>query len=232
MRTAVPEQPSAHLSPLKQIAQTKDEVLIEGEGLVTWRVDLVNSMPESFRKNPGVRAVFEAYMDDAMRENEPCAPQVVVENEVDSEPCPPWEFVYYNRMVYGDNVPKPDLDALKGCDCLGPCNPRNKKCACVQRQARYFAEHLGEDGYSGFGCDEDGVIKYHGGAIFGCNSKCSCDLECSNKVRDLSCCLCPADMIQVLQQGRKYAISIKKTRTKGWGGCTFSSRRVLLIRWH
>jgi histone-lysine N-methyltransferase SUV39H len=182
MRPAVPEQPGSDLSPSKQIAQTKDEILIPGEELVTWRVDLVNSMPESYRKNPGCRAVFEAYMDDAMRENEPRAPQIRVENDVDSEPCPPWEFVYYNRMVYGTNVPKPDLDALEGCDCLGPCDPENKDCACVRRQERYFAENPGLDEYSGFGFQQDGEIKYHGGAIFGCNSKCTCDLECPNKV--------------------------------------------------
>ncbi|CAE7190481.1 unnamed protein product, partial [Rhizoctonia solani] len=203
LRPPVPDEPSQNLSPSKQRAQAKDQVLIQGEELVTWRVDLVNSMPESFRKNGGSRAVFEAYMDDAMRLNEPCAPAIRVENAVDSEPCPPWEFVYYNTMVYGANVPKPDLDALEGCDCLGPCDPTNQNCACVRRQEQYYAE-AGEvmDEFTGFGCTEEGMIKCHGGAVFGCNSRCSCDLECSNKV---------------LQQGRQYDIAIRKTKGKGWG---------------
>ncbi|CAE6496030.1 unnamed protein product [Rhizoctonia solani] len=185
LRPPVPDEPSQDLSPSKQRAQVKDEVLIQGDPLITWRVDLVNSMPDSFRKNGGVRAVFEAYMDDAMRFNEPCAPAIRVENTVDAEPCPPWEFVYYNTMVYGTNVPKPDLDALEGCDCLGPCDPENQDCACVRRQERYYAEAGGDEmaGTTGFGCAEDGTIKYQNGAVFGCNSRCSCDLECSNKVR-------------------------------------------------
>ncbi|CAE6451832.1 unnamed protein product [Rhizoctonia solani] len=203
LRPPVPDEPSQNLSPSKQRAQNKEEVLIPGDELVTWRVDLVNSMPESYRKNVGVRAVFEAYMDDAMRLTEPCASAIPVENMVDSEPCPPWEFVYYNTMVYGTNVPKPDLDALEGCDCLGPCDPENQDCSCVRRQEQYYAEYGGDmDGTTGFGCAEDGTIKYQNGAVFGCNSKCSCDLECSNKV---------------LQQGRKYDIAIRKTKGKGWG---------------
>ncbi|CAE6346327.1 unnamed protein product, partial [Rhizoctonia solani] len=194
LRPPVPDEPSQNLSPSKQRAQNKDEVIIPGDELVTWRVDLVNSMPESYRKSSGVRAVFEAYMDDAMRLTEPCASAIRVENMVDSEPCPPWEFVYYNTMVYGTNVPKPDLDALEGCDCLGPCDPENQDCSCVRRQERYYAEYGGDmDGTTGFGCAEDGTIKYQNGAVFGCNSKCSCDLECSNKV------------------------DILKTKGKGWG---------------
>ncbi|CAE6505965.1 unnamed protein product [Rhizoctonia solani] len=204
LRPPVPDEPSQDVSPSKQRAQVKDEVLIQGDKLVTWRVDLVNSMPESYRKNGGARAVFEAYMDDAMRLTEPCASAIKVENTVDSEPCPPWEFVYYNTMLYGANVPKPDLDALEGCDCLGPCDPENQDCACVRRQERYYAELGGEAtaDTTGFACTENGMIKYHSGAVFGCNSRCSCDLECSNKV---------------LQQGRKYDISIRKTPGKGWG---------------
>ncbi|CAE6444876.1 unnamed protein product [Rhizoctonia solani] len=204
LRPPVPDEPSQDLSPSKQRAQVKDEVLIQGDKIVTWRVDLVNSMPESYRKSGGARAVFEAYMDDAMRLNEPCAPAIKVENMVDSEPCPPWEFVYYNTMLYGANVPKPDLDALEGCDCLGPCDPENQDCSCVRRQERYYVESGGEAtaDTTGFACAENGMIKYHSGAVFGCNSRCSCDLECSNKV---------------LQQGRKYDIAIRKTLGKGWG---------------
>ncbi|KAF8750918.1 SET protein [Rhizoctonia solani] len=213
LRPPVPDEPSQNLSPSKQRAQIKDEVIIPGDELVTWRVDLVNSMPDSYRKSIGVRAVFEAYMDDAMRLTEPCASAIQVENMVDSEPCPPWEFVYYNTMLYGTNVPKPDLDALEGCDCLGPCDPENQDCSCVRRQERYYAEYGGDmDGTTGFGCAEDGTIKYQNGAVFGCNSKCSCDLECSNKV---------------LQQGRKYDISIRKTKGKGWGGhCVFAKENI------
>lgn len=182
IRPAVPDSPSVHLSPSKQLAQRKDAVLIEGEELVTWRVDLVNSMPESYRNRIGCRAVFEAFIEDAMRHNEPCAPEITVENEVDSQPCPPWEFVYYNRMVYGTNVPRPDPNVLEGCDCLGPCDPENKDCACVRRQEKYFEDNPGLSDFSGFAFKVDGTIKYHNGAVFGCNSKCSCDLECQNKV--------------------------------------------------
>ncbi|KAF8597511.1 SET domain-containing protein [Ceratobasidium sp. AG-I] len=202
IRPAVPDSPSLHLSPSKQLAQRKDAVLIEGEELVTWRVDFVNSMPDSYRNSLGSRAAFEAFIEDAVRENEPCAPEITIENEVDHQPCPPWEFIYYNRMVYGTNVPRPNPNALQGCDCLGPCDPTNRNCACVRRQEQYFEENPGLSDFSGFAFKPDGTIKYHNGAVFGCNSKCSCDLECQNKV---------------LQQGRKHAITIKKTKAKGWG---------------
>ncbi|KAG9120594.1 hypothetical protein FRC07_003848 [Ceratobasidium sp. 392] len=202
LRPSVPDSPSAHLSPSKQLAQKKNEIVIPGEKLDTWRVDLVNSMPESYRNDPSVRVVFEAFMDEAMRENEPCAPAIPVENEVDGQPCPPWEFVYCNRVLYGENVPRPDRDALVGCDCLGPCNPENKDCACVQKQEEYFAANAGLDGYSGFAFNEDGTIRFDHGVVYGCNSKCSCDLECRNKV---------------WQQGRKHRVTIRKTKAKGWG---------------
>lgn len=190
IRPAVPDSPSLHLSPSKQLAQRKDASLIEGEELDTWRVDFVNSMPESFRTGLRSRVVFEAFIEDGVRENEPCAPAITVENEVDSQPCPPWEFVYYNRMVYGTNVPRPDPNALQGCDCLGPCDPTNKNCACVRRQEKYFEDNPGLSDFSGFAFKSDGTIKYHNGAVFGCNSKCSCEPDCQNKVS--STCIYPA----------------------------------------
>jgi histone-lysine N-methyltransferase SUV39H len=182
VRPSVPDSPSTNLSPSKQLAQKKHEVLIPGEVLETWRVDLVNSMPESYRNSPGIRVVFQAFMDQMMRENEPSAPEIPIENEVDKQPCPPWEFVYCNRVLYGENVPRPDRDALEGCDCLGPCNPENKDCACVRRQEAYFAQNENVSEFSGFAFSPNGTIKYHGGAVFGCNSKCTCDPECQNKV--------------------------------------------------
>ncbi|KAG9093778.1 hypothetical protein FS749_013757 [Ceratobasidium sp. UAMH 11750] len=202
VRPSVPDSPSAHLSPSKQLAQKKNEVVIPGEELETWRVDIVNHMPQSYRDNPGIRVVFEGFMDEAMRENEPCAPAIPVENKVDDQPCPPWEFVYCNRVLYGQNVPRPDHDALVGCDCLGPCNPNNKDCACVQKQEAWLATSDALSDYSGFAFDENGTLRFHHGAIFGCNSKCTCDLECRNKV---------------WQQGRKHKVVLRKTKEKGWG---------------
>ncbi|CAE6507904.1 unnamed protein product [Rhizoctonia solani] len=57
LRPPVPDEPSQNLSPSKQRAQIKDEVLIQGDELITWRVDLVNSMPESYRKSGRFRGV-------------------------------------------------------------------------------------------------------------------------------------------------------------------------------
>ncbi|KAG8733822.1 hypothetical protein FRC12_018743 [Ceratobasidium sp. 428] len=202
VRPPVPDSPPSDISPSKQLAQKKNEIVIPGEKIDTWRVDIVNSMPESYRNNPNVRVVFEGFMDEAIRENEPCAPAIPVENDVDNQPCPPWEFVYCNRVLYGENVPRADRDALVGCDCLGPCNPNNKDCACVKKQEAYFSGTEELSDVSGFAFNEDGTIRFHHGAIFGCNSKCSCDLECRNKV---------------WQQGRKHKVAIRKTKEKGWG---------------
>ncbi|KAG8720934.1 hypothetical protein FRC08_017171 [Ceratobasidium sp. 394] len=188
--------PTTHLSLSKQPAENPT---IPGEELETWRVDIINN---SYPGRSGPRGTFEGFMDEAMRENEPCAPAIPVENRVDDQPCPPWEFIYCNRVLYGQNVPRPDHDALVGCNCLGPCNPNNKDCSCVQKQEAWLAASQGLSDYSGFAFDENSRIRFHHGAVFGCNSKCTCDLECRNKV---------------WQQGRKHKVVLRKTKLKGWG---------------
>ncbi|QRW21803.1 heat shock protein 70 kDa 12A [Rhizoctonia solani] len=148
--TTSPRRTFPESLPIKAACANQRRGHHPGDELVTWRVDLVNSMPDSYRKSIGVR-VFEAYMDDAMRLTEPCASAIQVENMVDSEPCPPWEFVYYNTMLYGTNVPK-----LIGC------------AGRVRFALRYYAEYGGDmDGTTGFGCAEDGTIKYQNGRCLG-----------------------------------------------------------------
>ncbi|KAG8678545.1 hypothetical protein FRC09_019752, partial [Ceratobasidium sp. 395] len=183
--------------------------VIPAEEIDTSLVDYINSLSEMYRSDPNTRFVFEGIMEEAMRENEPCAPAITVENNVDAQPCPPWEFVYCNRVLYGENVPRPDRDSLEGCDCLGPCNPANKDCVCVRKQEVFCAESKELLDVTGFAFNKDGTVKFHLGAVFGCNSKCSCDLECRNKV---------------WQQGRKHKVVIRKTKEKGWG--VFAGERI------
>lgn len=121
--------------------------------------------------------VFEAEIRANTADDEPYAPPVHIVNEVDDEPTPPLEFYYSNLMWHGEGVPKPDHDNLPGCDCIGPCDPASKTCACVKRQ-RDFKWDRG-----GFIYDKKGKLRATEYPIFECNMNCACSEECMNRVR-------------------------------------------------
>jgi histone-lysine N-methyltransferase SUV39H len=138
--------------------------------------DSVNRLSEYTRRNPGLRDVFRAYMLENIMDDEANAPDIEVINNVDLEPTPLFEFVYSNRIWYGEGVPLPDYSKLKGCGCIGKCDPKSKTCLCAQRQRKYCDM---EDGYV---YDKFGRLKHPGYPIFECNEMCSCDDECRNRV--------------------------------------------------
>ena len=143
--------------------------------------DHINSQPEEVRMLGELREVFEAMILENTADDERDAPPIMVQNNVDGEPTPPWEFWYSNKMWHGAGVPDPDMKNLKGCDCLGGCNPKNKACACAQRQFQV----IGDKKASEFAYDKNGRLKFPGFPIFECNNTCLCGPECMNRV----CCL-------------------------------------------
>ncbi|KAG8899283.1 hypothetical protein FRC01_010599, partial [Tulasnella sp. 417] len=155
--------------------------------------DSMNQIIIGLAEDPSRRAIFQ----EMIRTRDRGAPPITVVNDVDKEPCPPFEFDWTNQMLFGAGVPRKDKD-LKGCDCLGPCDPYSKTCACIVRQ-NYW---LGEIGEGGFAYGPDGQIMFCNAAVFECNEACGCTEDCQNRV---------------VQNGRKFKLLLKKTRNKGWG---------------
>ncbi|KAF9447464.1 SET domain-containing protein [Macrolepiota fuliginosa MF-IS2] len=158
--------------------------------------DSINGLSEYTRSNRGMQDIFRAFILESVAEDETGAPDIEIVNEVDTEPTPLFEFKYSNRMWYGEGVPPPDYNKLKGCECVGGCDPRSKKCACAVRQREYLGM---EDG-----CvyDKNGRLKHPRYPILECNEMCACDDDCRNRV---------------VQHGRKCQVNLKKTPNKGWG---------------
>lgn len=129
------------------------------------------------------RHMFESVISVGTSDDEPYAPRIEIHNKIDDELSPPFEFHYTNRMWHSDAVPPPDVDNLVGCNCVGRCDPNNKQCACVQRQAKHVPP-----GFTGFAYDKRGRIreKMHAAPlpIYECNAMCKCDDDdCQNRVR-------------------------------------------------
>lgn len=143
--------------------------------------DRLNALPPSARHARNLQAIFEAEIAANTAEDEPNAPPIRVVNDEDDEPTPPMEFYYSNLMWHSTNVPKPDFDALKGCGCVGACNPNSRTCACVRRQREHCTE------MAGFLYDQKGRLKTHEYPIFECNINCGCSEDCPNRVCDLIC---------------------------------------------
>lgn len=141
--------------------------------------DHMNALPKEFRDLPGTKVIFEAMIAENTVDDEPDAPLIRIFNNVDDQPTPNWEFHYSNLMWYGEGVPGPDLSNLVGCDCVGPCDPKSKTCACLQKQHGYT-----EDLSDGFLYDSKGCLTTNGAPIFECNILCGCTKDCRNRVSE------------------------------------------------
>lgn len=169
--------------------------------------DHINAMPLYTRMQPPMRLVFESMIRENTADDEPFAPPILIENFVDDQPTPDWEFYYTNKMWHGDGVPPPDMKGLECCDCSGSC-AKNKDCACRQRQLRY----ANGTGLKDWMYDPQGRLRdLDGVPIFECNHLCRCDDDCRNRV---------------VQNGRKIPIKIAKTEKKGWGVFYSGTRRI------
>ncbi|KAJ8495805.1 hypothetical protein ONZ45_g12704 [Pleurotus djamor] len=166
--------------------------------------DHVNRMDPWARSLPGMRTIFQAAIQHNTSLDEPEAPLIRVWNKVDDEPCPLFEFYYSNEMWLGEGVPPPDMGTLRGCGCYPVCDPKNKGCECLERQKAWTAAYTPDYAY-----DARGRLKQQNIPIFECNELCGCDSDCRNRV---------------VQRGRKVEVGIAKTKNKGWGVFSGSSR--------
>jgi len=139
--------------------------------------DHVNDMSPYTQMMGGMRDLFEAMVMENTVDDEPDAPPIELQNGVDEEPTPPWEFYYTNKMWHGEGVPPPDVKNLISCSCKGVCDPRSKTCACLMNQRNVAA-----DPYLEFAYDKAGRLKIPGYPVFECNDLCGCGDECRNRV--------------------------------------------------
>jgi histone-lysine N-methyltransferase SUV39H len=137
--------------------------------------DSINRLSKYTRMDAGIRDVFQAFILENICEDEAGAPEIEIINKVDAEPSPMFEFHYSNRMWYGKDVPMPDYSKLKGCDCVGGCDPKSTTCSCAIRQRKYLE-------LDGCVYEKNGRLKHPRYPIFECNDLCSCGDECRNRV--------------------------------------------------
>ena len=121
---------------------------------------------------------------------------IFVENEIDMAE-PPKDFTYISSNIYGAGVPDPNLpqvrDSLCGCQCyhLGKrCGPKAPYCCSIMADVPFAYTLAGK------------VCVTPGTPIYECNWKCSCPMDCINRV---------------VQHGRKIPLCIFRTNNRGWG---------------
>lgn len=116
---------------------------------------------------------------------------IIVENTVDLTP-PPLTFNYISENIYSKGVPRPDPMAVVGCSCTECSESSN---CCPHMAGHKFAYY------------RNGKLKIGAKTpIYECNSMCSCDENCSNRV---------------VQKGSQYSFCIFRTHNgRGWGAKT------------
>ena len=128
------------------------------------------------------KTAFEDMIALASDFEDPFAPQIKVINRIDPavEPHPKFEFLWTNGIVLGQDVPKSARENLKGCGCIGKCDPKSKTCFCLKRQVKNCPELKSNPG---FAYNPNGTLKWLDyPVVFECNDECDCDLDCPNRV--------------------------------------------------
>lgn len=153
-----------------------------GAELDTAFIDRLKARPQEWAASTHDRDLFEAWMDQNMAKYNTLSPLIRCINVVDNDPCPPWEFVYSDRMHYGNGVEKPsDAVPEDGCNCWPVCRANNPDCVCVQKQVEWT-----DDGKKFlYVPDDDGeglVQTTEPFPIFECTSGCRCTEDCINRV--------------------------------------------------
>lgn len=107
-------------------------------------------------------------------------PLITVENIYDNED-PPLDFEFLNDWILTPGV-EIHNEFLTGCEC-GPrgCDfSKPKKCTCAQMSSK---DDDGDDRALTFPYDKHGrVLVDRYTPIYECNSKCSCGINCPNRV--------------------------------------------------
>jgi len=162
------------------LLQAARQIRWPGERLPTLIYDTIANLLPRSQTDPHLRSVFCNIISDRAVDDEPDAPPITVANTIDDEPCPPFEFAYSNRLVYGNNVRRGNPERLVRCGCVGGCKPDSKTCECVKHQRLYW-KLLGYE-RTGFNVDENGHVIEPEFPIFECNDECGCDEGCMNRV--------------------------------------------------
>ncbi|KAN0063766.1 hypothetical protein ACQY0O_003816 [Thecaphora frezii] len=175
-------------------------------------VDRLQAIQDRLRKHPQFplphleaerqRQIYKAWIQD--QEGSPADIDVVnehIDNPADA--CPPWDFIWTNGYVHGDEILPGNPDDLTGCDCdEDSCDPRT--CTCFQKALRYdtikIYREMNQFAYNADGTLHDRMVPTY--PIFECNSKCGCSKTCRNRV---------------VQKGRRVEIELFKHKDYGWG---------------
>lgn len=145
--------------------------------------DMINRLPDGYLFNPYMKHMFESMIEENTALDEPTAPPIQVIGTKNGAVTPPWEFYYTNRIFHGQGVPRSDRQLLEGCDCIGPCDPKSKTCACVARQMTWVGDDKSVKGF----LYKKGRLTAPGCPIFECNDACECSEECMNRVCEIVC---------------------------------------------
>jgi histone-lysine N-methyltransferase SUV39H len=180
-------------------------------------------------------SLFLAYLQEQDESNV----ELTLCNDVDYEPCPPWDFAYTNTPVPSEETqyideqrkangwPAKQIDgelkqgAIRGCSCgdgddgVEVCNPAT--CACQKRLEEvdtwYSESEEGKASRGLFQYTHDGRLRmahvYLHLCIFECTKACGCSDDCPNRV---------------VQKGRTVPLEVFKTKSCGWG---LRSRKAL-----
>lgn len=139
------------------------------------------------------------------------SPEIVIENEVDDEWAPPFNFSYVNDYLVDKNlIPNSKqaneyLTVTKGCGCEeGFCNPRT--CECRKIHSTLAPDYYSTFPENQFAYRSDGLLypemlHEENMPIWECNKDCTCSGDCTNNV---------------VSQKRKVGLIIFKHAKKGW----------------
>lgn len=178
-------------------------------------------------------SLFLAYL----QEQDESSVELTLCNDVDYEPCPPWDFAYTNTPVPSEETqyidrkrktngwPFKQVDgelkqgAIRGCACgdgddgVEVCDPRT--CACQKRlqEVDTWYKDEGKECHDMFHYTPDGRLRlahvFLHLCIFECTKACGCSDDCPNRV---------------VQKGRTVPLEVFKTKSCGWG---LRSRKAL-----
>lgn len=145
-----------------------------------------------------------AQFEKRMNSVEQPAPPIRVQNDVDLDSIDA-NFVYIQKNILSDAVPRPE-EAVLGCNCNEDAGDGKGECCASSRCCARLAGEL----YA-YDRTTRRLRLQQGSAIFECNSRCSCEASCTNRL---------------VQFGRKHPLELFKTSNgRGWGVRTPNSLR-------
>ncbi|RDL42247.1 uncharacterized protein BP5553_02226 [Venustampulla echinocandica] len=129
---------------------------------------------------------------------------ISIVNPVDDE-CLPKDFVFIQHCVPGEGIYLPDAEFLSGCDCKKTSSCKYAKCHCLQDMTILDKRRPEVYVYKSVNGGEYLREEYLDTRepIYECNSKCSCDDGCPNRV---------------VEKGRTVPLQVFRTSdNRGWG---------------